>query len=163
METASVMTAARSFSSTTDRVRAHTSQRLNHKIDQGSMKRIWYYASRPKEEISARIDALDAEWDLERAVEVAYASTTLFGIIMGALRTRRWLTLPAVMMGCMLHHATTGSAPTVFLFRQVGFRTRREIEAEKYALKMLRGDFDALKNISEGTHRAIEALRLSRM
>jgi hypothetical protein len=41
-------------------------------------------------------------------------------------------------------------------------RTRREIEAEKYALRMLRGDFDNLNSVSEETHRAIEALRLSR-
>ena len=41
-------------------------------------------------------------------------------------------------------------------------RTRREIEAEKNALRMLRGDFDKLESISEETHRAIEALRLSR-
>jgi hypothetical protein len=46
--------------------------------------------------------------------------------------------------------------------RAAGVRTRREIEAEKTALRMLRGDFDKLEGVSEETHRAIEALRLSR-
>ena len=41
-------------------------------------------------------------------------------------------------------------------------RTRREIEAEKYAMRLLRGDFDSLKDVADETHRAIEALRLSR-
>ena len=43
-----------------------------------------------------------------------------------------------------------------------GYPTRREIESEKTALRMLRGDFDKLEAVSEETHRAIEALRLSR-
>ena len=29
------------------------------------------------------------------------------------------------------------------LFRRLGIRTRQEIDAEKYALKAIRGDFDA--------------------
>jgi len=45
----------------------------------------------------------------------------------------------------------------------MGIRTRREIDAEKYALRMLRGDFEKLQAVSETSHRAIEAVRLSRL
>jgi hypothetical protein len=43
------------------------------------------------------------------------------------------------------------------LLRRFKVRTRKEIDAEKYALKLLRGDFDGIPNILDETLRAVEA------
>ena len=45
------------------------------------------------------------------------------------------------MTGFLFQHATQGWCPPVPLFRKLGVRTRSEIDREKYALKILRGDF----------------------
>jgi len=41
-------------------------------------------------------------------------------------------------------HAVKGWSPGSVLLRRMGFRTRQEIDREKYALKALRGDFEEL-------------------
>ena len=41
----------------------------------------------------------------------------------------------------VLQHALQGWCPPVPLFRRLGFRTEAEINQERYALKVLRGDF----------------------
>jgi hypothetical protein len=43
-----------------------------------------------------------------------------------------------------LQHAIQGWCPPLPAFRMLGFRTKKEIEKERYALKLLRGDFDFL-------------------
>ena len=147
---------------TRDNVRRHTSARLNHRIDQAMMKRVWEYAKKSREEISARIAELEREWDVERVLETAAGTLSLGGVLLGVTRGRGWLLLPAGVLASMLQHSLTRKSCAVQLIRAAGVRTRREIEAEKYALRMLRGDFDKMQTASEETHRAIEALRLSR-
>ncbi|MGZ8938528.1 MAG: hypothetical protein ACXW32_04885 [Limisphaerales bacterium] len=147
---------------TTDRVRQNSSPEVNHRIDQAMMKRVWHYAKKSREEISARITVLDREWDLERVLEAAAAGLSLGGVFLSIAKGRRWLVLPAAVLASLLQHSLTRRSLPVQLIRAAGVRTRREIEAEKTALRMLRGDFDKLEAVSEETHRAIEALRLSR-
>ncbi|MGV3772945.1 MAG: hypothetical protein ACO1QB_08590, partial [Verrucomicrobiales bacterium] len=143
--------------------RAHTRPQYNHKIDQDTMKRIWFYSTQSKEVITRRIDQLDCEWDLERILETNAASAALTGLALGMFRSRGWLLIPACVMSFLLQHSMTRKSLPVQMLRKLGIRTRREIEAEKYALKLLRGDFDVIKTVSEDTHRAIEALKLTRM
>ena len=45
-------------------------------------------------------------------------------------------------MSFLAQHSVQGWCPPMPLFRKMGVRTRQEIEREKYALKVLRGDFD---------------------
>lgn len=52
--------------------------------------------------------------------------------------------------------------PPVSVFRQLGIRTRREIEVEKYSLKALRGDFDEISSQDSNINRAREAIKESR-
>jgi hypothetical protein len=127
------------------------------------MKRIWHYSTQPKETITQRIKELECEWDLERILETNAASAALTGLALAVVGSRSWLLLPATVMGFLLQHSMTRRSLPVQALRKFGVRTRREIEAEKYALKLLRGDFDAIRSVSEDTHRAIEALKLSRM
>jgi|1185.fasta_scaffold514464_2 hypothetical protein len=145
-----------------DRVRNSTPPSVNYRIDDAMMKRIWVYARKTREEITNRIEELDREWDLERVLETNAAGLALTGVIMSAFSSRKWLLLPAAVLGSLLQHSLTRRSAPVHLLRRFGVRTRREIEAEKYAMRLLRGDFDSLKDVADETHRAIEALRLSR-
>ena len=145
-----------------DRVRNSTPPDVNYRIDQQMMKRIWAYARKTREEITARIDALDREWDLERVLETNAAALALTGVLLSVFSSRKWLLLPASLLAMLLQHSLRRKSAPVQLLRRLGVRTRREIEAEKYAMRLLRGDFDNLKDVSDETHRAIEALRLSR-
>lgn len=147
---------------TSDRVRRNTPSKFNHRIDQATMKRVWDYAKKSGNEITARIADLEREWDLERVLETAAAGLSLTGVLLGITKGRRWLVLPAGVLASLLQHSLTRKSLPVQLLRAAGVRTRREIESEKYALRILRGDFDKLTEVSEETHRAIEALRLSR-
>lgn len=147
---------------TSDRVRRNTSPKFNQRIDQAAMKRVWDYAKKSRDEITARIAELDREWDLERVLETGAAGLSLTGVFLGITKGRRWLVLPAGVLASLLQHSLTRKSLPVQLLRAAGVRTRREIESEKYALRILRGDFDKLTTVSEETHRAIEALRLSR-
>lgn len=145
-----------------DRIRQHTPTRFNQRIDQATIKRVWNYARRSPDDLTARVEELDREWDLERMLEIGAGGLALSGVLLSGLRGRRWLLLSAATLGSLLQHALTRGSVLSKILRGCGVRTRREIEAEKYAIRMLRGDFDGLKGVAEETHRAIEALRLSR-
>jgi hypothetical protein len=49
-----------------------------------------------------------------------------------------------LVAGFLLQHAVQGWCPALPIVRALGFRTSREIDAERSALKAGRGDFDAL-------------------
>ena len=145
-----------------DRVRQNTPAQINHRIDEAMMKRIWEYARKSPAEITSRIEQLDREWDLERVLETGAAALSLSGVALTLARSRFWLLLPAGVLASLLQHSLTRRSTAVQFIRALGVRTRREIDVEKYAMRMLRGDFDKLQAVSEETHRAIEAFRLSR-
>ncbi|WP_406636763.1 DUF2892 domain-containing protein [Pseudarthrobacter quantipunctorum] len=118
---------------TPDAVQAH----LDHEIEQ----HVKSYEARSKSEISARIRELDREWDIERLLELNASSLALTGSVLGAAVNKKWLALPAVVLTFLVQHAIQGWCPPIPLFRRLGVRTRKEIDLEKYALKVLRGDF----------------------
>ena len=61
---------------------------------------------------------------------------------LGIWRGRRWLVGGlAFLLGAMLAHTLVGQCPSLPLYRRLGVRTREEIDWERYALKVLRGDF----------------------
>jgi hypothetical protein len=126
-----------------DTVRAKTAPEINHKIDSQIEERSRFYATQPRDAISARIEELDQEKDIERYLETNAAAIALGGIVLGLVR-RKWLLLSATVLGFMLQHAIKGWCPPIPLLRKMGIRTRREIDREKYALKILRGDFQAM-------------------
>ncbi len=126
-----------------DRVRANTRPDINERIDQETIRRLRLYSRAGKELISQRLDELDREWDMERTLEANAASITLAGLVFGKIVNRAWYLLPVVVGGFLLQHAIQGFCPPVPFFRRRGVRTRKEIERERYALKLLRGDFDS--------------------
>jgi hypothetical protein len=125
-----------------DRVRAQTPTEINRRIDRELEQRLRFFAVQDKETISQRLAELDREWDIERALESSAASFGLLGIVFGVTSSRKWFVLPALVSGFLLQHAIQGWCPPLPVFRKLGVRTRLEIEQERYALKILRGDFD---------------------
>lgn len=145
-----------------DRIRENTPPEIMSRIDQATIKRVWDYARKTPAEITRRIQELDREWDLERVLEAVAGGAALAGVALSGVRSRVWLLLPAAVLASLLQHALTRRCTAVNLVRALGVRTRREIDAEKYALRMLRGDFEKLQAVTETSHRAIEAVRLAR-
>jgi hypothetical protein len=94
--------------------------------------------------IARRLDELDAEWDIERTLEANASAVSLLGLGLGATVNRKWFALPAVVSAFLLQHATQGWCPPLPIFRRLGFRTASEIDHERYALKVLRGDFEEI-------------------
>ncbi|HZR15879.1 MAG TPA: DUF2892 domain-containing protein [Verrucomicrobiae bacterium] len=127
-----------------DRVRAQTKPEINRRIDRELEQRLRFYAVQDKATISERLAELDREWDIERALEANAASVSLLGVILGTASSRKWFVLPVIVGGFLLQHAIQGWCPPVPVLRRLGVRTRLEIEQERYALKILRGDFDDL-------------------
>ena len=143
---------------TTERVTAHTAEAVNERIRREARDRIAYYAEHPHE-IPDRLRELDREWDIERTLEANAATLALSGTVLAATVDRRWLALPALVLGFLLQHALQGWCPPVPVLRRLGFRTASEIEAERYALKALRGDFAEMAYAVDKADAAAQAAR----
>jgi hypothetical protein len=124
-----------------DRVRANTSPGVNQRLDREARERVAGAANWDEPALSRRIGALDAEWDVERVIQVHASLVGMVGLALGVFRRPRFLVTPGGAASMLLLHATQGWYPLLPLLRRAGFRTRDEIERERYALKALRGDF----------------------
>lgn len=125
---------------TMERVSSHTSAAVNRRLRQQTEDRVAYFAEHP-DEIDSRLEELDREWDIERALEANASLLAFSGVALGAGVDRRWLALPALVTAFLFQHAVQGWCPPLPVLRRLGFRTASEIAEERYALKMLRGDF----------------------
>jgi len=139
---------------THDHVRESTAPALNERIEQDMRDRILLYGQKSPQEISQRIRELEQEWDIERWLECNASALAFSGMIFSFVGGRKWLLLPALVLPMLFYHAVSGWCPPVPVLRRYGIRTQREIDAEIYALRLLRGDFDA----GERTERALRTL-----
>ena len=124
-----------------DRVRAHSPERANQRIDNEIKQRIASFARRERSEITRRIGELDREWDMERLLEMNASTLAFLGLALGVTQSKKWLFLPGVVLPFLFQHAIQGWCPPIPILRRLGVRTRGEIDREKYAMKALRGDF----------------------
>jgi hypothetical protein len=132
---------------TTTRVPEHTDKRINQQIQSRTLKNIEYFSTADRSAIDRRLKELDREWDIERALEINAATLALAGLGLGAFVSKKWLALPAVIAGFLWQHAAQGWCPPVPVLRRMGYRTPREIEIERHALKALRGDYKPISEI----------------
>jgi hypothetical protein len=147
------------MTTTRNRVPSHTDEAINQRIARGIERSVRYHARHP-DEISARLGELDAEWDVERAIEANASALAFTGVAIGLLSgRRRWFVLPALVTGFLFQHAMQGWCPPVPILRRLGFRTSYEIDEERQALKALRGDFDALTTAADKPQAALAAVR----
>lgn len=150
--------------STTDRVPKHTANTVNEQIRRSTEENVSRYKLAGPHAITQRLDQLEHEWDIERAIEANAATVALVGSALGAFVNRRFFALPAIVAGFLLQHAVQGWCPPVPIFRRLGFRTQSEIDEERYALKALRGDFvlersDSGQTYSQPVGDVMEAVR----
>ena len=135
---------------TTTRVAEQTAPYINADIRRQIEANVRHTAAGGVEAITRRLAALDHEWDIERTLEANAATASLIGLTLGATVHKKWFALPAVVAGFLLQHAIQGWCPPVPVFRRLGFRTQAEIDYERYALKVLRGDFQGLQGGEQG-------------
>jgi hypothetical protein len=103
-------------------------------------------------EIGHRLRALDAEWDIDRALQVHAAGLSLAGLALGLTVDRRFLPLPLLASALLLQHAVQGWCPPRPALRRMGFRTATEIAEERTALKVQRGDFAGFEEGAPAGH-----------
>jgi hypothetical protein len=124
-----------------DRVRSHTSNSVNEKIDQKMIDQVQQYANQSKEEISQRIQELEQEWDTERVLDANASVLAFTGLMLGIFVNQNWFWLTGIVLPFLFQHAVQGWCPPLPVIRRLGVRTPHEIDQEKYVLKILRGDF----------------------
>jgi hypothetical protein len=124
-----------------ERTRSSTSKKSQRKVDEEILRNLKSYRNN-NQDIDVRIKELDREWDVERTLQLNAATLSLTGTLLGIFVDKRWLALPAVVGLFLGQHAIQGWCPPLPALRKLGFRTRPEIDREKYALKALRGDFE---------------------
>ncbi|MBB4078592.1 hypothetical protein GGR28_001205 [Lewinella aquimaris] len=142
------------------RVVEHSSEADTNKIAQEITARVEHFAQHPAG-IDQRLEELDKEWDVERTLETNASTLVLAGLALSEFVDRRWLILSGVVAGFLLQHGIQGWCPPLFVLRRMGFRTCREIEWERVALKAVRGDFAELSDIQDSRERARAALKLA--
>jgi hypothetical protein len=144
-----------------DRVRENTAQYVNEELDERAEDRVRGYAASSREEITARIKELEKEWSIERLIESEAPMMAITGLGLGAAVSRKFLALPAFVFGMVALHGVQGWYPMIPLFRRMGFRSRKEIDREKFAMKALRGDFRDVQSDdeSERVEKAFAAVR----
>jgi hypothetical protein len=136
---------------TRERVPAHTSEHVNQRIRRQTEARVRSLAGRPQL-ITARVKKLDAEWDIERAIEANASIIALMGTALGFFVHPYWLIIPALVTAFLFQHAIQGWCPPVPILRRLGFRTVYEIESERHALKAIRGDYADAPTTSDPKH-----------
>lgn len=143
-----------------DRVKDATPESINEKIESEMWRRVASYGNKSDAEISTQIEKLNKEWDIERYLGVNMSSLAITGLATAAIsKNKRWNILPAIVLGFFFQHAVQGWCPPLPILRSLNIRTRKEIEQEKYALKLIRGDFEHLqKSPSENMNNLREAI-----
>lgn len=119
------------------------------RIRRQSRADVAYYAAHP-DRIDERLRELDWEWDVERWLQANSATLSLVGIALGMVGRRGWLLLPAAVQSFFLQHGLQGWCPPLPVFRRLGIRTAGEIEAERHALELVRGDGAGMRRHGDG-------------
>ncbi|GEO07783.1 hypothetical protein [Segetibacter aerophilus] len=108
-----------------------------------------------QEKIDARLLELDAEMDLESYMQTEGTALTIAGVILALTVNKKWLALPLATSLLSLANIVRGRNRPLTVFRKLGFRTRAEIEKERYALKAIRGDFKYLLDVPNAVWNAV--------
>lgn len=138
-----------------DRVRRHTADHVSEKLDAKTVRNVRTHAG--PDEVSRRIAQLEREWDVERVLEANASTLALTGAVLGTTVNRRWFWLTGGVLTFLLQHALSGWCPPLPVLRRLGVRTRGEVDREKFALKAVRGDFDAIEPGPRHADAAVQA------
>ena len=137
-----MMTAMMNPPGEADRVRRDTSAEQLREVEQQIEGNIRFYSAWSRMAISRRICELEREWSAEQWLETNGSALAFSGVVLGLTVNRKWFALSLLASGFLFQHAVRGWRPPITALRKWGVRSRAEIEREKYALKILRGDFE---------------------
>ena len=128
---------------TATRVQDHTAPHVAERIQHETQERISALRSGDRPAIATqRLRELDREWDVERTLQTNFAVASMVGLALATKVNKRWYAMAGGVPGFMIQHALQGWCPPLAALRRMGFRTAREINEERFALKAMRGDFD---------------------
>lgn len=136
------------LSPTARRVELNTSPALNRKFQRQLEANISRYMGADRAAIDRRLRELDREWNVERLIETEAPLMIGLGIALGLLKDRKWFAVSAFAASMVILHSLQGWYPLIPVFRRLGLRTQNEIEEERNALRMLRGDHDMYRTRS---------------
>lgn len=123
-----------------DDIRRHSMRGSNQRIDRKTREAIDLVENSPSK-IRARLDELDREWNVDRALMLNFA---VLGAVSSSLAARSlykhrklggWAALFATQLGFLAVHAVKRWCPPMPVFRRLGFRSDREIAEERAALR----------------------------
>ena len=134
----------------TDRRMAFSSSNtIEREIESRTRERVERFAREETSPFDLRLSELEMEWDIDRTIQLNAGLLALGGVVLAAAVDRRLAVLPAAAGAMLLQHALRGWCPLVPGLRRLGVRTPREIERERQALKVLRGDYARLANVRD--------------
>ncbi len=116
-----------------DRTRNMTPHSINERLDRKTRERVLTIERMGADAAWKRLEQLDREWDIDRALMVLF-STTVFAQLIKAKKNRQWLLGPLIQSPLFFLHSMIGWCPPVSLLRPLGFRTSKEIQAEREAI-----------------------------
>jgi hypothetical protein len=121
-----------------DGIRKHTGTLTNQKIDRATQHALDEVAHSP-DAIRARLAELEREWNVDRALMLNFAVLGGLSAGIAIFGPRRARTPSAAVLFTQLaflaHHAIRRWCPPMPVFRRLGFRTEREIDAERAGLE----------------------------
>ncbi len=123
-----------------DEIRERTSTVTNQRIDRATYAKLGEVQGSP-DRIRRRLQELDREWTVDRALMMNFAvigATTAGLALRGAMRHGKldgWALVLGTQVAFLAHHAIRRWCPPMPLFRRLGFRSEREIAAERVALE----------------------------
>jgi len=128
-----------------DRVREHTAPAVTERIDRMTEAELDAAVAAGPAAILRRLVKLESEWDVDRALMVNFALAGAASLTTGLVRYQRtpafsprrkgFLYFFGTQLAFLLLHGTVGWCPPLAVFRRLGFRTQREIEAERSQLR----------------------------
>lgn len=133
------------LSETTQRVEINTSPAVNQQFDEQLQENLSRYLDADHAAIDRRLGELDREWNVERFIEAEAPLMIGLGIALGLTRGRKWFGLSAMAASMVILHGVQGWYPLLPIFRRLGVRSQNEIEEERAALRILRGDHEAYR------------------
>jgi Protein of unknown function (DUF2892). len=142
---------------TTQRVAAYTAPEINEMIRSNTLENLSDLEDADEDELTRRIQQLNAEWDIERFEEAKAGVCIMCCSLLGMSKHKFWSFLTLITGTFLLQHALLGWCPSTPAMRKMGIRTAEEISQEKTVVKMMRKDFAHVKpNDAESLLKAAE-------
>jgi hypothetical protein len=110
-------------------------------------KRLACIADAGPQAIEDRLAELEREWSAGRVTKAVIGVLLVAGLALTAIANPWWLIMPAIGGLFLLQYLFSRSSWLGRVFQEMGFRTSSEIDQEKMALKVLRGDFRSLPTV----------------